>query len=116
MKQLEHLYKWYWSPKHPTTYTIAHPEDGRQCGLGTLIKNVEEARPAFNLTWLKFKDRLGTWDGHGQAVMYNLQIRKLLLQPAEGGTLGELSCLLSQDEFLAYCKAKNVKINLQPVR
>ena len=110
------LKKWYWSPRHPTSYVIAHPEDGRMCGLGKLIENTPEARPAFNLTWLKYRERLNTWEGHGAAVMYNLQARKILLEPAEGGTLGELSCLLSETDFIAYCKAHKIKINLQPVR
>ncbi len=80
------------------------------------MQNNSEMWLAFNVTWLKFKDRLNTWDGQQAAVMYCVQARKLMLQPAEGGTLGELSCLLSESDFVAYCKAHSIKINLQPVK
>lgn len=116
MKQLEHLQKWYWSPNHPATYNQPHPETGSPAGLGKLMQNNSEMLPAFNLTWHKFKHRLHTWDGQQEAVMYCVQARKLMLQPAEGGTLGELSCLLSESDFVAYCKANGVKLNLQPVK
>ena len=116
MKQLENLTKWYWSPKHPTTYNHPHPESGHPAGLGKLMANDSTMWPAFNVTWHKFKNVLGTWDGQQAAVMYCVQAKRLLMKEVEGGTLGELSCLLPESDFVAYCKAHNIKINLQLVK
>jgi hypothetical protein len=116
MKELEHLYKWWWSPRRPTTYTVDNPETGTAAGLGRLIQARPEFQVCFNLTWYKYKNVLHSWDGQTASVTYAIQIRKVLDRKAEGGTLGELSCLLPESDFFAYCKANRIGIDLVQVR
>jgi hypothetical protein len=48
--------------------------------------------------------------------MYATAAKKILERPAEGGTLGELACLLGQEGFTAYCQAHGIKLQLSLVR
>jgi hypothetical protein len=108
------LAKWYWSPKHPTTYTLPHPKGGHPAGIGLLVKKDPSLWPAFNLCWARYD--LSTWAGQEAAVMYATTAKKILERPAEGGTLGELACLLGQEGFTAYCQVHGIKLQLSLVR
>lgn len=59
------LSKFHWSPQHPSTYTISHPEHGKPVGLGLIaMKN-----PAsFNLVYAEMNGELDTALKQMQAV------------------------------------------------
>jgi len=106
------LEKWWWSPEHPFKYVAINPESELPSGVGLLMRKSPEAWTRFNLVWAVYGEQLKTWNGAVEGVGLCINLRPKLDRPAEGGTLGELSCLYSQAQFLQYCKKKNIKLGL----
>jgi hypothetical protein len=70
----------------------------------------------FNVVWSVYGNAMKTWEGSRNAVSLMTLVAPQLSQPAEGGTLGELSCLYTLDQFMRYCREKNVKLKLPHVQ
>jgi hypothetical protein len=110
MEDFKRLEKWWWSPEHPHNYVATHPETGQPAGVGVLLRKAPDAALRFNLTWLVHGESLKTWEGCREGVCFISSLKPLMDKPALGGTLGELSCLYTKEQFLKYCKENRVKL------
>lgn len=96
-QMLRQLADFHWSPDHPSSYVIKHPDTGKDVGIGIIAM---VAPGAFNLTYAAMNGQLGTMADHEKAVGLFIGFDKIAkLSEIDDTTLESFLTLLTQAEF-----------------
>lgn len=110
---MQRLMKFYWSPSHPATYTLPHPQTGKTVGIG-LIAMRDPA--AFNMTHAAISGDFSTVSQHQRAVELFVSYEKLEKVEVGEQSLSEWITLLSESEFRNWItNADNSKLIPEPI-
>lgn len=108
VKNLNELTKWWWGQIHPYDTGAYRPNSSVKAGLGRLLKQRPDLLTSYNITYSKYKKDLLTWSKQDEMVNYIIRVHPVAsLDIKGGGTLGELSCILPELEFLREVKKMN---------
>lgn len=101
------LENYHWSPDHPSTYRIKHPENGMLVGLGIIAMRQPGA---FNLTYSAVRGALATMEDHKTAIALFIAFDKLVKSQVHGQELGDWLTMLSKEQFTTWVQdARNNK-------
>lgn len=90
------LSKFHWSPQHPSSYTVAHPEHGGQVGLGVIAMRDPAS---FNLVYAELDGELKTILQHTEAIKLFVGYGCLLQTGEARLDISDQITLLTLDEF-----------------
>lgn len=88
--------KFYWSPEHPSRYTLTNPHNNKPCGVG-LVAHQDWA--AFNLAWAANKGQWNTLADQHNLVTGFQKYKEYTGLPMDKLELRDWVCMLTPEQL-----------------
>lgn len=108
---VQKLQKFHWSPAHPSTYTITHPDNGKAVGIGIIAMRDPGA---FNLVYSAVNGALATMSDQQRAVGLFVDYCEMVKQEVHTQSLSSWLTLLNQQEFKDWVQAEENNTDIPP--